>query len=424
MGAAVGQIIGSGIMTLIGVGIALTGRSVPFAFLITFVLVSCGLLAQIFISGTVRLRGGQYTMVGMLTGEKFGGAYTILYIFSNLSISMYALSFASYFISLFGFGNTKLIAFLVLTLFFALNCVGVDKFAKVQNLIVILLAVALGLFTVFGLKQVDPNYFAEETFMTGGVKGLLRASSIFCFALGGGYCVVNLSAEAKNPVRDVPLSMIISTLFVAVIYGGVSIVAAGVLPVSEVAGQNLSLVAETVLPRGLYVFFMVCGAGFALISTLNSQFAWGPKPVMQACDDGWLPKGLAKLSKWKTPYILMGILYVLGVICIFTDLPISTIGNMSLIGNSMVTLMVGSSLWKLPKVCPEEWQASKYKIPQPALVAVSVICSAAAILNIYLNATQLSTPLLVANAILIVGAFVFSFVRSKNVHMEISYEKA
>ena len=99
--------------------------------------------------------------------------------------------------------------------------------------------------------------------------------------------------------------MIISTLFVAVIYGVVAIVAAGVLPVDQVAGENLSIVAKEILSGPVYVFFMLCGAGFALISTLNSQFAWAPKPIMQACDDGWLPHGLAKLSKWNTPIILL-----------------------------------------------------------------------------------------------------------------------
>lgn len=423
MGAGVGQIIGSGIMTLIGVAIALTGRSVPFAFLITAVLVVCGLLSLIFISGTVRLRGGQYTMVSMLMGEKFAGAYTIIFIFSNLSISMYALSFASYFISLFGFGSEKIVAFLVLTLFFALNCLGIDKFAKVQNLIVILLAVALALFAAFGMGKIDPNYFAAETFMTGGIGGLFRAASLLTFALGGASAIVNLSAEAKNPTRDVPLSMICSTALVAVLYGVVAFVAAGVLPVEQVAGQNLSLVAQEVLPQPLYVFFMVCGAGFALISTMNSQFAWGPKPVMQACDDGWLPAGLAKLSKWKTPYILMSILYGLGVICIFTGLSVSVLGNMSVIGVSFISLMIGSSLWRLPKICPEAWAESRYKIPDGALKLISIICTCSACLNIYLNATQLSMPLLIANVVVIAGAFVFSLLRSKHTHVEISYEK-
>lgn len=34
MSAAIGQIIGAGIMTLLGAALAMTGRSVPFAFMI------------------------------------------------------------------------------------------------------------------------------------------------------------------------------------------------------------------------------------------------------------------------------------------------------------------------------------------------------------------------------------------------------
>lgn len=58
MGASVGQIIGAGIMTLLGAAIAMTGRSVPVAFLIAAVIVVCQYAPLVFISGTVRLRGG------------------------------------------------------------------------------------------------------------------------------------------------------------------------------------------------------------------------------------------------------------------------------------------------------------------------------------------------------------------------------
>ena len=155
---------------------------------------------------------------------------------------------------------------------------------------------------------------------------------------------------------------------------------------------------------------------------MNSQFAWAPKPVLQACDDGWLPAGLAKLSKWKTPYILMGILYGLGVICIFTGLSVAVLGNISLIATSVVGLMISANLWRLPKVCSEEWAKSRYRVSQNVLTTISGIAICSSVLNIYLNAIQLSTPLLVANVAVIAGAFVFSFLRSKHVHMEISYE--
>ena len=58
MGASVGQIIGAGIMTLLGAAIAMTGRSVPVAFLIAAVITICQYAPLGFIAGTVRLRGG------------------------------------------------------------------------------------------------------------------------------------------------------------------------------------------------------------------------------------------------------------------------------------------------------------------------------------------------------------------------------
>ena len=129
MSTAIGQIIGAGIMTLLGSAIALTGRSVPISFLIAAVLVVGYSIPKILICGAVRARGGEYTMVAMLGGTRMAGIYTVVNTLSNLSLAMYSLSFASYFISLFGFGNEKVIALIVTTLFFLINIVGVDIMA-------------------------------------------------------------------------------------------------------------------------------------------------------------------------------------------------------------------------------------------------------------------------------------------------------
>lgn len=422
MGASVGQIIGAGIMTLLGAAMAMTGRSIPIAFLIAAVLTIFQYLPLLLISGTVRLRGGQYTQVAMLAGEKFAGAYIIMFIFSNLSLSMYAISFASYFASLFGLGNERAIAFVVLTVFYILNCFGIDKFAKVQNAIVILLVIALGVFAAMGVGRIEPGYFEKSTFMTGGMVGLLQAGGLLTFAVGGASTIINLSAEAKNPTRDIPIVMIISTLGVAVLYGIIAFVAAGVLPLEQVAGQNLTLVADEILPKAAYVFFIVCGAGFALISTLNAQFAWAPKPVMQACDDGWLPSGLAKLSKYNTPVVILTILYVVGAVCIFTGLSVAVLGNMCLVANGVISLMINARVYKLPGVCPDAWNKSKFKVGKTTMAIVTVLGSAGAVFAIILNASTLNKTLLLLNVAVIAGSFAFSFLRSKGTHMEVSYE--
>ena len=196
-------------------------------------------------------------MITMLTGKKYAGAYSLIFTFSNLSLSMYALSFASYFISLFGFGNESVVALVVLTIFFILNCLGIDKFAKVQNLIVACLVIALAAFAAFGVGEVKPGYMAADSWMTGGMMGLFQAGGLLTFAVGGANCIVNLSAEAKKPTRDIPMVMIISTLCVAVIYGIVAVVAAGVLPVEQVAGENLSIVAKEILSGPVYILYVL-----------------------------------------------------------------------------------------------------------------------------------------------------------------------
>lgn len=61
MGIAVGSIIGSGIMSLTGVGIGYTGRSIPIAFILGGFISLLTRAPQIFLNSVARFRGGQYS---------------------------------------------------------------------------------------------------------------------------------------------------------------------------------------------------------------------------------------------------------------------------------------------------------------------------------------------------------------------------
>ena len=424
MSASVGQIIGVGIMTLLGAAIAMTGRSVILALIIAAVIALMEYVPLVLISGTVRARGGRYTMIAMLAGKQFAGAYSIIFIFSDLSLSMYALSFASYFVSLFGFGSEKIVALAILTLFFVLNCLGIDKFAKAQRLIVALLVIALALFVAYGVPKVQPGYFNPEMWMTGGKLGLFQAGALLTFAVVGAHCIIDLSAESKNPTRDLPLVMICSTFLVAILYAIVAYVAAGVFPVEQVAGQNLAMVANAIFSKPMYVFFMVAGAGFALISTLNAQFAWAPKSTMQACDDGWFPAWLAKLSPWHTPIILLSIFYVVSVVCVLTGLSVAILGRISIVAACVLTFIINVSVFRLPKVCPEEWAVSRFKVGTWALYFCAAVGAVGAGFAAYMNWSGLSPTLKVVNIVVVAGAFAFAHFRSKYAHVQASFEKA
>lgn len=426
MGVAFGYIIGAGIMTLLGSAIAMTGRSVPFAFLLAAVITICQFLPTIITAGTVRLRGGSYTMVAMLCGKQLAGTQVIIFLFQSMSMAMYTLSFGSYFCSLFGLPAVyeRFIGFGVLTLLYAVNLMGVDKFAKTQRVISATLILALGLFAGFGMGKIQPGYFASEGFFTGGVFGFLQAAGMLTFALGGGSGVVSLSAEAKNPTRDIPLVAIISTVVVAVIYALVGFVGAGVLPVEEVAGQNLTVVASVVMPKFAYVFFVACGAGLALVSPINGQLATGPRPVMQMCDDGWLPRKLATLNKNGSPWVIQTWLYVMGALATFANLSVSTLVSLSIVAGGFISVCMNLCVMRLPVVCPEEWAASKFKLPKPLLVLACLIGGGASAFNVFINARNLTPALLGLNVVVVIGALCLGVLRGRRVEMEISYEKA
>lgn len=219
--------------------------------------------------------------------------------------------------------------------------------------------------------------------------------------------------------------MLLSTVGIAVFYGLLGVVAAGVLPVEQVANQPLTVVAGTILSKPLYYLFVIGGAWMALITTLNSSIASCTKPLMQACNDGWYPLSLARLHpKFRTPIILLGIYYVIGFVPIVLDFDIGVISDITITVGSITKFMIVLSLLRLPKVMPEAWKKSDFYISNTALKAIGILDLCVIIFSGFMSSVELPLPLLAANLAVVAFAFVFGRVRfnSGKVNVEVSYE--
>ena len=430
MGIAVGQIIGAGIMSMMGVAIAMTGRSANLAFMLSAVFTMCTFFPSIFITSCIRMRGGMYTQFAIFAGDKWAGYYSVVYFITNMSLAMYALSFAEYTLALLPTGgNQKVIALIVGTLFFVLNYFGVDLMAKIQNLLVIVLVISLAMFAVFGLPQVDlAAYFsnADGLFMTDGIGGFLTAVAYLGFATGGATVILGVSAECKNPTKDIPFVIIVSTVSVAILYGLVATTASGVLPVPEVANQPLTLVAAEILPKPLYIFFIVGGAMFALATTLNSQIMSCTKPVMQSCEDGWFPQSLASLSKYKTPWKILIIYYFILVVPILADLNIAQISSIVQILGYLNNLVLTITAMKLPKMFPEAWEKSQFHVPTPVFNTLMIITCAALLVQASFMLKSMTLQLIIFNVAVMAAGFIWAFYRTGTGKAKptVSYEMA
>lgn len=424
---AIGQIIGAGIFSLLPQAIGLTGRSASFAFAIAAVLTLLKLAPRLFVLGSVRMRGGSYTYIALLSTNMLAGAYLIIHILSNISLSMYALSIGQYFGQAVEGMNVRLVAIVVLTLVTIVNLIGVKNAARVQQILVVCLMLALAVFTFFGIFKVNyGEYLQPVGLFTDGPLGFCSAAAILTFACGGAQNIINFSAEAKDPTKDMPTVIIASTLIVAIFYAFMAVVATGVLPIFDVMGQPLSLVASKILPGPLYVFFLIGGAMFALLTTLNAQMGWCTKPLLQGCIDGWLPKKLGAInSKYKTPHNLILVFYLVGLLPLIFDFNMNTISGTAVFASNIMDVLLAAFVFRLPKVIPEVWNNSRWHTTDKTLWFWTVLGTLASIFGAYMSLRTMTLPKMIVNLLVCVIALLFGYFREKSgkVNMEISYEE-
>lgn len=417
MGLAIGQIIGSGIMVLTGVVIGLTGHGTPYAFILGALLAIATCVPFIILTSTIPASGAGYTYVKRLMGDKAGFMYIGMFVLSQVLIATYAKGFASYFCSIFPSFNEALVAMIALIVCTGVNLVGLQSSAKVQKCMVAFLLLSLFLFIVFGLPKVDWSTlaFTTKNIMPDGPKNFFTGVALLSFACGGAKFVAENGDDIVEPAKTIPKVIVLSTSIVAVFYALIGIVAAGVLPIEDVAFQNLTLVAQEIFPTWLYLFFVFGGAIFALLTTLNGTLSWVTRGLQAAAREGWLPEKCAEENKAGVPVIILGVFFVMGAVPILTGMDLTLISNMG-VGTDMVTeFMVLLACWKLPKHLPEEYKKSAFYMSEGALHALLLVIGVLMVGTSYVNLSDLTVPAAIACGIYIIVLFVYTQIRYKYV---------
>ena len=372
---ALGQVIGSGIMVLVGVGIEFTAYAIPFAFVLSAGLSLLKQLPIAFMGSAMPATGGLYVYCKRILGPRIGFFYLAILLVTHILISLFALGFAEYALALFPELNARATALGILFVFYVVNLFGVKPAAALQKVMIVFLLVGLSLLIAFGILEVDYSNFADrERLFPNGWYGFALACVVLSFATGGAQYVSELGGEMRNPRRDLPRAIIFSTLLAAVFFALVSIVAVGILPVEQTAGEPLARVAEAVLPPPIYVAFVVGAGLFALATSINSTFSWATKSVLIACEDGWLPKRIAAVNhRYKTPHILLTFLLLFGALPVLAgkDLRyIIMLGGGLVFVYDLITLFAAFSL---PRRLPDVFAAASMRMSERTLRILSVV---------------------------------------------------
>ncbi len=372
-----GGAIGSGIFVMMGLGIMLTGKSVFFALICGAVLMMLAYMYNIVMSGMFNLSGGDYSQKKLLFGPIMTGVSGIFTMISGFGFAVYAKGIVDYLASVFPVieGYKTILAILIMTLFFASTINGSKFLARIQNLMTIVLGLSILTFIVVGLPKVQTGFFTSEGFFNNGPSGFFQAISIMAFAcMGTTMAPVAMSAVTKNPRKTIPKAIFLITIALGLLYALMSVVASGVLPFEEIAGQNLSVVALSIFPHPIYVIFILGGAVFALATSLLSGIAMLRYPIEQIAEDGWLPSVFKSKTKTGFPWMIQLTFYLVSTVPILFDFSFDALISFIMIPLMLISAVANYRCTKLPEKFPTQWKTSIFSaLPIPVMKAILLL---------------------------------------------------
>lgn len=420
MAIAIGQIIGAGIMSSTGVAIGMTGTGVALAFLLSPFLTIITIFPIAVLSSAVPTTGGPYRYCSRLMGKGPGMIYLLLHTTSySVAISQYALSFGSYFASIIPGVNQHVAAMVILTLFFGMNLVGTKSAALLNKIMSVALIGGLLLFIGFGLPKTDMAYIMDTNHLfLNGPMAFVSTLALLSSATAGAQFIAELGGEAKDAGRTIPKVMVVSTFGVGVFYVLIALVAAGVLPIDQVADQPLTLVARETMPGITFYLFVIGAALGATATTLNSTLSWITKPLLVACDDHMLPGSLGTVSKNGVPYKLLTVFYIVGMIPLALKVDISSITRFTTANSLLTKLFVCLALFALASRFGDILNRSTLKISAAQSKALAIVGMVVICVLSYSLFMSLSLAVVGFLAVLVVIVVIYVTICVKNVTIE------
>ncbi len=369
VGLGLGGAIGTGIFLLLGFGIAYTGRSIVLVCAVGCFFMLLAYWYQFAIPTMFVLKGGDYSMKTMLFSPLLSGVSAWFTVVAGFAFSGYAIGIVDYLgVIIPGIKEYSMISsVIIITLVFAASYKGSRFITILENLVTVLLVVALALFILFGITKVDAGNFFSSSYDGGvfrnGFGGFVAAIAVMGWACQGTTMApISMAAVTEKPKRTLPKSIVVITLLLAVIYALMAYVASGVLPYEQVAGTNISVTAEAVLPQGLYLFFVIGGVG-ALASSMLGGIGMMRYPMLQVAEDGWLPAIFKKTTQSGYPYVSYLMFYLISIFPIVTGMELDSVVSLVMIPTMLMNMYLNFVCITLPKKYPEQWEKASFKMP-------------------------------------------------------------
>lgn len=374
---SMGSMIGSGIFILPGVAFMSIGNeSVVLAFLLGGILTIPAALSAAELSTAIPESGGSYTYIergmGPLMGTIAGvGNWMVL----NFKTALALVGGIPYLVFIFPaiqevsipfFTPIVVISIVLTVLFTVVNAVSSASAGKLQNIIVVLMLIAIGMIMLASLPELA-NSDPRPVFNIGG--GFIAATSLVFVSYAGVIKVTSVAEEIKNPGRNIPYGIIISLIITTFVYVSVTYIAVETVEIAQLAnnvpieegglapsgeGAILAISAQNLIGYTGAVIIVIA-AMLALASTANSGILSASRYPLAMARDQLANKQFGYVSQ-KTGTPIYSVLATGGaVIFMVTFLPVDSIARFGAAFQIIVFILVSISVIGFRESDPEAY---------------------------------------------------------------------
>jgi len=408
----IGILIGSGIFVVTGQTGAITGPSVPLAYIVLApIILATAVAYSVYLSTPLGVRPGDaYLHISRTTRSYYAGfiALWLKWLAYIGALVILSTSFAQYLkffypnmdqtlAAVLPFGEAlarrypagpsmaeAVVATAAIVFFFIMNLLGVKVYGRLQTLMVIVLVLAIVVLVAPGVFAVHWRNFSPlfpygiRVTSDGGVqKGFLAALPPLFFSYAGFESLAQTAGETREARKSLPIIFINGVLISMVIFFLMSFVAFGVIPYQELALSKhaMSDVAARFLPwwGGAVV---TVGALMSFSTCMNATLFVPARILYVFGEDRMLPQWVAGVSRrFRTPWVSLVVNSSIAIVLLWTK-SFKYVLEIALVAMFLYYLLHSASLVLLPFVRPALYRKAGVR-PHPALIVLSGLVSIA-----------------------------------------------
>lgn len=259
--------------------------------------------------------GGIYYILSRSLGMELGGAIGIALSLSqvitvSLCVSGFAYSLTSFLdTSSFwlSFTSVEICALVILSL---IAFVSADFTLKAQFLIFLLLSANI-ISVFFSVPATSTTLSESSALYPSGLK-FWEAFGLFYPALTGIEAGMGLSGNLKNPSRSLWLGSLLSLVFVAAVYYGISLFLYTNTPLEDLKAAPMILIDISRVPNLIYM-----GIWAATLSSALGALIGGPRMLQSIANDGVIPSIFGRtFGKYQEPRFALALTFAISLILI------------------------------------------------------------------------------------------------------------